>query len=178
MGISRRARGWVAAAAGVAVLGVGVSVTVPATAGVSIASRPARPTPASLQKQVLALRAQQAKLCQRVGLVAKTPGPQGLPGPPGIQGVPGPVGARVIRATVTLPDNSPLTTLATLPGLGRITAACADGYHHQVRATAVVTGGSRTTGTGFGYVAMPWQRTAQLTGTSAPRRRRLSCSPR
>jgi hypothetical protein len=113
-------------------------------------------------------------------------GPQGLQGLPGAQGIPGPVGAHLVRAKRVLATDSGVTTLVTLPGLGNITTACSNGattaaltfnvqsdgpldiYEQQIRAASVFASGFRVAvggAVGFSQVALPWQYTAQVSGT-------------
>lgn len=180
---------WWAVGGAVAVLATSAAVAVPVVDGGGYHEQAKKPTLTSLAKQVKALRSQDVRLGRRITAVAKRPGaqgPQGTPGIQGVQGIPGPVGARLVRATRTLPDGAGVTTLVTLPGLGEITTSCANGattaqvsftpsgpgpvdfYQQQIRSASVVATGSRLSpggGSGFVQVALPWQWTVQLAGT-------------
>jgi hypothetical protein len=182
--------GWWAIGGALAVLAATAAAAVPVVDVGGHQEQAKKPTLTSLAKQVKALRSQDVRLGRRISAVAKAPGPlgpQGAPGAQGIQGVPGPVGAQLVRATRTLPDNSGVTTLVTLPGgLGSITTSCANGattaqvffnaggqavdfYQQQIRAASVFATGSRLSpglGSGFVQVALPWQWTIQLAGTA------------
>jgi hypothetical protein len=147
------------------------------------------------KRQLNALRKQIAGLTIKLRLPgppgppgpAGPQGPQGLPGVPGAQGIPGPVGAHLVASTRTLPDNSGVTTLVTLPGLGSLSTACANGATtaqiefdqggaSPVDAYQQLTSGGGTNinshrlvmggGAGFIQVAMPWFYTLQVAGTA------------
>jgi hypothetical protein len=186
----RRKVGWWAVGGALAVLATSAAVALPVVDGGGHREQAKKPTLTSLAKQVSALRSQDVRLRRRISALARTPGPQGpqgLQGIQGVQGIQGPVGAHLVRATRTLPDGGGVTTLVTLPGLGSITTACANGattaqvfftpsgpgqvdfYQQQIRAASVVATGSRLSpggGSGFVQVALPWQWTVQLAGTA------------